>query len=251
MSGFSDVSEPSSHLKAPDENPEEFSQGVIVDIFNDLGDLMSPTWYVTEAINLVFGFNPLEEVIDWYSGDWETFLKCAEVWTNVGKACTAIAANVTSGNGSLDGTWDGNAADAAYVYFDELAKKLGEQQDLLDQLHGAYQHMAHSAYLSAEGVKGILSGIIDGLLIVGLEIAAGTALSWTGVGAAVGYGLAALEIANILRQWNTATEAITQAQQLAQLTASAVENLANDLGNSVKNFPTPGQAYDHPNKTIA
>ncbi|MDQ8702428.1 hypothetical protein RCO28_07950 [Streptomyces sp. LHD-70] len=251
MSGFSDVSEPSSHLTAPNESPEEFSQGVLVDIFNDLGDLMSPTWYVTEAINLVFGFNPLEEVIDWYSGDWETFLRCGEVWTNVGKACDAVSANVKSGNTALDGTWNGNAADAAYVYFEELAKKLGEQKATLDQLQEAYQHMAHSAYLSAEGVKGILSGIIDGLLIVGLEIAAGTALSWTGVGAVVGCGLAALEIANILRQWSTATEAITQAQQLAQLTASAVENLANDLGNSFKNFPTPGSAYDHPNKAIA
>lgn len=250
MSGFTDVSEPVDLLKKPSDEPEEFSQGTIIDIFNDVSDLLSPVWYVTEAIDLVFGFNPLEEVLDWFSGDWESFVRCAEVWSNLGKATEAMAANIKAGNAELDASWNGNAGDSAYVYFDELAKKLDAQKASYDKLHEAYTQMAHSVYLTAEAINGFVGGILDGLIIVGLDLAAGTLTSWTGVGAAVGYGLAALEILNILREWGMATKAFVAAQQIVQAGVGTIEGLATDLADAFKSFPVPNGSYEHPNAAI-
>ncbi|MGP4002261.1 WXG100 family type VII secretion target [Streptomyces sp. 8N706] len=244
MSGFADTAEPTKFLTPP-KPPEEFSQGFLLDTFNDASDLMSPTYWITEAYNMIFGFNPLDEVIQWFSGDWESFVKCAELWENIGKACEAVADNLKSGNSSLDSTWNGNAADSAYVYFDELAKKLSGQKESYDSLAETYKHLAHAAYSTAEAIKGYISGIIDGLIIVGIEMAAGTLLSWTGVGAAVGYGLAALEIANILKLWGQATSAFGNAQGMVNGAVGVVETIGATIHGTFNNFPVPGGAYDH------
>ena len=251
MSGFADSSEPTTFLTPP-KQPEEFSQGLLLDTFNDCSDLMSPTYWVTEAYDMIFGFNPLDEVIEWFSGDWEALAKCAELWTNIGKACEAVSDNLKAGNTSLDATWNGNAADAAYVYFDELAKKLHGQKESFDALCTQYQHLAHAAYSTAEAIKGYLSGIIDGLLITALELAGGTLLSWTGVGAAVGYGLAALEIANIMRLWAQATSALGNVQAIVNGAVGVVETVGATLYGTFHGFPVPNSdsPYDHPNPAV-
>ncbi|MEU4655658.1 hypothetical protein AB0G32_17225 [Streptomyces sp. NPDC023723] len=245
MSGFSDVAEPASRLTSP-KAPEEFSQGALLDLFNDMSDLVSPTYWITEAYNAVFGFNPLDEVIQWFAGDWESFAKCAEVWENIGKSCDDIAKNLSSGNTALDSTWNGHAADSAYVYFDELAKKLNQSGETFDSLADTYKYLAHAAYSAAEGIKGYLGGILDGLIIVGIELAAGTLLSWTGAGALVGYGLAALEITRILKLWGDATQTIGTAQAVVNGGVGTLEGLGAAIYGHLQNFPQVGGTYDHP-----
>ncbi|MFG2192539.1 hypothetical protein [Streptomyces sp. NPDC048639] len=244
-SAFPDKVEPTSFMTPP-KPPEEFSQGLLLDTFNDASDLMSPTYWITEAYNMIFGFNPLDEVIQWFAGDWESFAKCAELWTKLGKAFEGVASNLAAGNTTLDGTWSGNAADAAFVYFEGLIKNLNEAKDTLDSLCTEYGQLAHAAYSSAEAIKGVIGGIIDGLLIVALEMAAGTLLSWTGVGAAVGYGLAALEIANILRLWGQATAMFAKAQAIVNGGVGVIEALGTTIYHSSVTFPAPGKTYDHP-----
>ncbi|QNS03770.1 hypothetical protein [Streptomyces xanthii] len=248
MSDFTDVKEPTSLLHAP-KAPEEFSQGPILDTFNDCADLMSPTYWVTEAYNAVFGYNPLDEVVQWFAGDWESFAKCGDVWDQFGKAVAAVSDNVEAGNKTLDITWDGRAGDAAYKYFFELAGKLDEVKDQFDKLKTEYDHLSHAAYSTAEAIKGFLGGIIDGLLITAIEISAGTLLSWTGIGAAVGYGLAALEVANMLRLWAKATEAFGNAQAIVNGAVGVIETIAATLYGSLSTFPEVG-AYDHPEPSI-
>ncbi|MGP3981266.1 WXG100-like domain-containing protein [Streptomyces sp. KR80] len=248
-SGFPDKVEPTSFLTPP-KLPEEFSQGLLLDTFNDASDLMSPTYWITEAYNAIFGFNPLDEVIQWFAGDWESFAKCAELWTNLGEACEGVATNLTAGNTTLDATWNGHAADAAQVYFEGLAKLLNESKSTFDSLSTEYGQLAHAAYSSAEAIKGIIGGIIDGLLIVAIEMAAGTLLSWTGVGAAVGYGLAALEIANILRLWGQATAMFAKAQAIVNGGVGVIEALGTTIYHASTTFPAPGGGYNHPNEKI-
>jgi uncharacterized protein YukE len=245
VSGFTDTAEPSSRLTPP-KAPEEFSQGPLLDLFNDVSDLVSPTYWITEAYNAVFGFNPLDEVIQWFAGDWESFAKCADVWQNIGKACDDIAKNLSSGNTALDSTWNGHAADSAYVYFDELAKKLDQSGQTFDSLADTYKYLAHAAYAAAEGIKGYIGGILDGLIIVGIELAAGTLLSWTGAGALVGYGLAALEVTRILKMWGDATEMFGNAQAIVNGGVGTLEGLGAAIYSHLQNFPAVGGTYDNP-----
>ncbi|XUL88627.1 hypothetical protein ACQ86D_19885 [Streptomyces galilaeus] len=248
MSDFIDLTEPTSLLKAPSA-PNEYSCGPILDTFNNCGDLMSPTYWVTEAYNAVFGFNPLDEVIQWFAGDWESFAKCGVVWDQLGKAVGAVSGNVRAGNKTLDLTWDGRAADAAYTYFHTCAAKLEEIRDEFGNLRTQYDHLAHSAYATAEAINGYLCGIIDGLLITAVELAAGTALSWTGVGAAVGYGLAALEIANMLRLWGQATQAVGNVQAIVNGAVGVVETIGAALYGTISEFTKIGE-YDHLDPSI-
>lgn len=245
MSGFTDISEPTNHLAAP-KKPEDFSQGFLLDTFNDASDLVSPSYWIMEAYNAIFGFNPLDEVVEWFAGDWESFTECASVWQNIGKACEGVAQNLKSGNSSLDSTWDGNAADAAYIYFDELANKLNGCCQTFATLHSTYESLAHAAYSTAEAIKGVLGGIIDGLIIVGVEMAAGTMLSWTGAGALVGYGLAALEITRLINLWGDATKMLAQAQTIVNGGVGILEQLGAEIYAHFQNFPSVGGNYDNP-----
>ncbi|WP_308297184.1 WXG100 family type VII secretion target [Streptomyces sp. ISL-24] len=179
------------------------------------------------------------------SPDWESFAECASVWQNIGKACDGVAQNLKSGNASLDATWDGNAADAAYNYFDELAKRMTGCRDTLNSLHSTYEHLAHAAYSTAEAINGVLGGIIDGLIIVGIELAAGTALSWTGAGALVGYGLAALQITRLIKMWGDATQTISQAQTIVNGGVGILEQLGAEIYGHFQNFPSVGGNYDN------
>ncbi|MEV3861038.1 hypothetical protein AB0J38_42855 [Streptomyces sp. NPDC050095] len=248
MAEFADVVEPTTLLKAPSA-PEEYSQGPILDTFNDCGDLMSPTYWVTEAYKAVFGFNPLDEVVQWFAGDWEAFAKCADVWHQLGGAVAAVSDNVDAGNKTLDLTWDGHAADAAYTYFHNFASKLDEIKGQFDKLKTEYENLSHAAYSTAEAISGYLGGIIDGLLITAIEMAAGTALSWTGVGAIVGYGLAGLEIANMLRLWGKATEGIGNAQGIVNGAVGVVETITATLYGTISDFAKVGE-YDHPDPSV-
>jgi uncharacterized protein YukE len=245
VSGFTDAVEPTSRLTPP-KTPEEFSQGALLDLFNDVSDLASPTYWITEAYDAVLGFNPLDEVVHWFAGDWKSFAECAEVWQNIGKACDDIAKNLNSGNAALDATWNGNAADAAFVYFDELTKKLSQSGQSFESLADTYKYLAHAAYSAAEGIKGYLGGIIDGLIIMSVEMAAGALLSWTGAGALVGYGLATLEVTRILKMWGDATELFANAQAIVNGGIGTLEGLSAAVYSHLQNFPTVGDAYDNP-----
>lgn len=248
MGDFADVIEPTTLLKTPSA-PEEYSQGPILDTFNDCGDLLSPTYWLTEAYQAVFGFNPLDVVVQWFGGDWEAFAKCGDVWRQLGEAVAAVSDNVQAGNKTLDLTWDGHAADAAYAYFHKFASKLDQIKEQFDKLKTEYGHLSHAAYSTAEAISGYLGGIIDGLLITAIEMAAGTALSWTGAGALVGYGLAGLEIANMLRLWGNATQSIGNAQGIVNGAVGIVETIAATLFGTISEFTKVGD-YDHPAATV-
>ncbi|MFE1952963.1 hypothetical protein ACFW9D_21145 [Streptomyces sp. NPDC059524] len=248
MAAFSDVTEPTASLRPPAE-PEEFSQGWGLDLFNDCGDLVSPTYWVTEAYNAVFGFNPLDEVLESIAGDWEGFAKCADVWDQLGQASDALSQNITAGNATLDRTWDGRAADGACLYFSKLAGRLDELKEEFGKLHAEYDRLTHAAYSAFEAVKGYLGGIIDGLLIAAVEMAAGTALSWSGAGALLGYGLAALEITDMLSKWGLATKRIAAVQMMLNGGVGIVEGIGAAIYGLFVTFDKLGQ-YDHPAATV-
>ncbi|MEU6576990.1 hypothetical protein [Streptomyces sp. NPDC046805] len=242
---FTDRVEPVHNLKAP-QTPDEFSKGIIGDSVSTVSDFLSPSEWVLGTIEFVFGFNPLEEAISWFTGDWESYVKCGEMWANTGALTKDIAANLQSGNRELDATWDGNAADAAYVYFDELAKKIGSLDADLKELQGYYKDVGLAVARGADLVKGLLEQLADEAIIAEAELAAGTLLAETGVGAVMGYAAAALEIAEMIKTWGRITEAYSAAQQAVDVATTAGGLVVGRLGIALKSFPEPGKSYDNP-----
>ncbi|MER5438933.1 hypothetical protein [Streptomyces sp. NPDC002790] len=244
---FSDATEPSSRLSAPSK-PEEYSHGLVSDAVGAVSDWLSPSYWSLEAIKFVFQAeqDPLEQALGWFAGDWESYAKCAEMWQNSGSALGDLGANIRSGNQRLDQSWNGNAADAAYKYFDELAKRITEVGTSLKDLQGHYSEISLAVYEALNLVKGVLTAIADALILIEIEVAAGTLLAETGVGAVVGYGLAALEVVKVIRLWGQATEAYSAAEQSVKIAVAAAAALSGTIGVAVNQLPAVGESYDHP-----
>ncbi|MGW1259146.1 hypothetical protein ACWD5Q_29185 [Streptomyces sp. NPDC002513] len=242
---FADAVEPVSNLKAPSK-PDDFSKGVITDTVSTVSDFLSPSEWALEIIQFVFGINPLEEAISWFTGDWESYVKCGEMWANTGSFAQDVASNLKSGNRALDSTWNGNAADSAYVYFDELAKKIGSLEGDLKELQGAYNDVGLAVSRSADLIKGLLEQLADEAIIAEVELSAGTLLAETGVGAVMGYAAAALEIAEMIKTWGRATEVYSAAQNAVDAATAASGLVVGRISVALQSFPEPGQSYDNP-----
>ena len=71
-------------------------------------------------------------------------------------------------------------------------------------------------------------------------------LSWTGAGALIGYGLAALEVTRILNMWADATSAFGNVQAIVNGGVGTIEGLAAAVYSHLQNFPEVGGTYDNP-----
>ncbi|MEV6027952.1 hypothetical protein [Streptomyces sp. NPDC052036] len=242
---FADTVEPVGHLKTP-STPAEFSKGIVGDTVSTVSDFLSPSEWALATIQFVFGFNPLEDAIAWFTGDWESYVKCGEMWANTAAFATDIATNLRSGNRELDATWNGNAADSAYVYFEELAKKIGSLGGDLKALQGAYKEVGLAVARAADLIKGLLEQLADEAIIAEVELSAGTLLAETGVGAIMGYAAAALEIAEMIKTWGRATEAYSAAQNAVDAATAAAGVVVGRISVALQSFPEPGQSYDNP-----
>ena len=106
--------------------------------------------------------------------------------------------------------------------------------------------MADSVWSISEAIGGIIKGLIDAAIIAGIAAAAGTVTSATGVGAIVGYGVAAVEVAYMLKLWGQATQLYQHASAAVLAFRSALTHRLADL-ESVKLPTLPGgSGYDHP-----
>ncbi|MDQ0990937.1 hypothetical protein [Streptomyces sp. V3I7] len=239
---FTDVTEPTGRLKAP-ENPADFHSPLKV--LNDASDLVSPTYWVNEIIKASTGYNPLDKAKEYLAGDWAAYAKCGEVWESLGKMCADISENINAGNRELDATWDGNAADAAFNYFKALAERCDELQADLSALSTQYGIVSHGVWSTAEGVGAILGQIGDAAATAAISAAAGTLTSWTGWGAAVGYGLAGFEILRIIELWGDATKMINNAQLIVNGAMGVTESVGGELAGKLRDFRLPAEAYDN------
>lgn len=253
--GFADTVEPTIFLKPPvrvtdDNEGDKFSRGDFIDGFNQMSDFVSPTYWLTRAIEHACGENPLNKVLEVFAGNWREFFECGEAWENLSKSVEAMAGNVESGNKSLDASWDGNAADAAFVYFREFGVKLDELRSSLDTLSTSYKNISQGLYAIAQRVRTVLLAIGDRLIVIAVEFMVGFATSWTGVGAVASAGLIALEVVRISKLWGDMTKCIGDAQNMLNVAVGVLATTGESIHSGFVKFPVPGQTYDHPNAKI-
>ncbi len=194
----------------------------------------------------VLGFDPVAEMQNWFTGDWEPLAQMQEVLTNASNALHDNATNVQSGATNLNDFWQGYAGAAAYVYFSDTAAAIDGLRGPLQQIGEAYKTMADAVWSVGEAISGTLKGMIDSAIIAGVAAAAGTATAETGIGASVGYGLAGLEAVNILTLWGNATVLWTKANTTVLAFRTAVNKYASDLDGVQLPVIGGGAGYDHP-----
>lgn len=215
---------------------------------NALGwmDYLSPTSWAMKGLDTVFGFDPISWLQERVFGDWETLATMEAVLANASSALHDLALNVQSGATALASTWQGNAGDAAYRYFTDLASAITALESPLKEMGQAYRVVADAVWSSCEALGGVIKALLDAAIIAGIAAAGGTLTAATGVGAVVGYGVAAVEVANMLRLWGQATKLYQNASAAVLAFRSVLGHNLDNLG-AVRLPALPGGAgYDHP-----
>ncbi|MGI5378626.1 hypothetical protein ACQEV2_31125 [Streptomyces sp. CA-251387] len=257
---FSDASDAVDTLKPPSDptNPlakyasghaDEYQMSPVQKTLGSALDLGSPSAMAVEASKLLFDFDPFAECTNWVFGDWNKYNDCADVWGNLASFCDAVAANVRKGNQNVGLSWDGNAANAATVYFDEFTKKLDEIKETFKSLQSCYSQAAQMAFQFAEFLKSFLVMFCDLLVIWLVNLLAAQAVNAIPVGGQVAsaamFALAAAEAIRLMQLWAEAAKAFdTFAAALSAL--GVVMSTAVNGFSAADGFPQVGTgAYDH------
>ena len=246
---FDDYAEPVGRLTSPAERTEE----ILGQTFSNPGsvlDWLSPSHIINEFVKQATGYDVFGEAAKVFAGDWELVWQSAGAYRNLASAMQDIGINVSYGNVELDGSWQGNARDAAYMYFGNLSGAISSQQIALNDLAGMYEKAAEGTYRIAETVSGIMKDIMDSAMIGAVAASAGTATIETGVGFVTGWGIAAYEAHKIAEMADNARKLIATASAIIGGVVGEIQAASASTGVLSK-YPLPGGGYKHPASGVA
>ncbi|GIL31654.1 hypothetical protein [Actinocatenispora comari] len=246
---FTDVKDPTDRLVAPKEPSDKDFDSAWDDWTKFTGSLSVSHWLL-EAMDLVCGCNPVEQVSEYIGGSWASYAKQAEMWRNIGKAVGDVAANVDHGEATLALSWQGNAANGALHYFDKLIEEIQEQPKVLNKIADAYEKAAHGVWAFTQAIGGLIEGLIDELLEVAAAMLAAELTAETGVGAIVGTGVAVFEAAEAMHTWGEITKAINATNEIVDNAISTLEDLASSGAGELKLSTFSQGAYQNPVATV-
>jgi hypothetical protein len=197
------VEDPTSLLQPPEAADQNLTNGLgsPLDVFN----YVSPAAWINNGIAELTGFDFIGWATSFLAGDWEAISEFGDAMTHLAAFMQQLGMNIQKGILKLDGSWQGNANDAAFLYFSRLAAATSGQQTALHASAHGYQQAAAGAYQLASQLGNILQALVDKALIAILAAGAGTATAETGAGALVGYGVAALMVRDMITLINNAS----------------------------------------------
>ncbi|WP_232376286.1 WXG100 family type VII secretion target [Amycolatopsis aidingensis] len=210
-----------------------------------ISQYLSVSYWVGEAIELVFDVHPFEWVAEQYAGDWELVQKAGIALENLGKFNAAYSDAITNELKTVANGWQGNAADSASAYFDGLAQTIQDQQDTLNAMGSEFKQSAVGMYETANAIKGLLDTLMDLVIAIGLELAAAAASSWTIIGPILSGAAAAATISKALGVWDEVLTYHTAAWNAAQGLVGLMAGYLSTLGD-IEKHALPGSNYDHP-----
>lgn len=236
------MTSPAAELTEP--QPQELIPD-LVNQFLSFPDLISPSHWMLWAIEQVCGVNPAEWLAEQFTGDWESVSKAGSALTNLGEFDNAFVKALSDGSGTMFDSWEGNAAQACYRYFETLRAALGDQVAVLDSVAKEFHTLAQGINSTAAAIVSLLEALVDWLLAAALEAAAAAASSWTIIGGILGGAAAAFSITKAIGVWGQIIEAHAKAWNAVQ---GFVGLCAGYLGalQDMALHPLPSGAYDHP-----
>lgn len=212
-----------------------------VDLFN----YVSPSAWINAGIEKVTGIDIFGYFTDAVTGEWDAIWKFGDAMGNLADCLQDLGIDIQHGVLDLDSSWDGNAADAAYQYFSKFAAATSGQQLDLRDIQENYHKAAQGAWQLSNQLGNILQAIADKWLIAAIAWAAGTATAESGVGAVVGYGVAGLQVVEMLKLFNDASTKVN----IAGSVIAGIFGTGMDIGYQGGDLSTvqlPAAAYTSP-----
>ena len=165
------MDDPTRHLTEP-QPVEPSDAGGYLNPLNVL-DLASPTAWINYGIKELTGYDVLESFVKPFSGDWSAYSRYGDALKHLGPAAQDIGVNIQQELDRVDASWEGNANDAAYNYFNNLAAKTSELQHALYAAAAEYEDAARGIWLLAQQVANIIQSVIDEFVIIAAAMAVG------------------------------------------------------------------------------
>lgn len=237
------MTDPTTYLVEPGTPDASISNGFVNPI--DILNYASPSAWINSGIEELTGFDVFGMFTECVSGDWEAIWKFGDAMTALAECLQEHGINVQHGVLDVDGSWDGNASDGAYKYFSDFAAACSGQQIALKDIGRNYQKAAQGAWQLANQLGNILQAIADKAVIALIAWAAGTVTAETGIGAVAGYGVAALQVVQMLRLINSASTKINAAGSVI----AGVFGVGMDVGykgGDLSAIQLPAVAYTAP-----
>jgi hypothetical protein len=237
------MTEATQYLVAPAEPDDSVTNGFVnpVDIFNYL----SPSAWVNDIIAKTTGIDIFGYATDAFTGEWDALYKFGDALANLAPCLQQIGIDIQRGMLALDQTWDGNAADSAYMYFSNLAAAVSGQQAAFVQAAEGYHRAAKGAWQLSNQLGNILQAVADKAILLGVSAAIGTATAETGIGAVVGYGMAAYQAVELLNLVNEASTIINTAGSVIMAAMGGGMD-AFSQGADFSAVPLPSTPYTQP-----
>ncbi len=236
------VSAPSDVLHYP--YPAEPIPAALNEVLQ-IGDWLSPSHVLLKGIDLVFGFNPGEEVATWVAGDWRGLAVGSSALGQLAEYAAVLGRDIDTARADLLDDWDGHAASAANAYFNQLARAVDALQTPLRGLASQYRTVSAGMLEMAAAVASILEALLDKLIEMGIKALAATATAETVVGGLFFGGWAAYDAYRATKLWTQALEwhgrAVTLANAMIGLCAGYLGALRGAEGLAL-----PAAAYEHP-----
>jgi hypothetical protein len=192
-------------------------------------DYWSPSAWLFEIIKDVTGVDVLGHIVSPLVGHWNHVSAYGDALKKLAQSLQGVSANVSNIEFTLDGRWDGNAADAASVYFSSVATSLRLHSEALEKAHAEYQGLAVGMWHLTEVAEHLVKELLNKALEMAIYAAAGTVTAETGVGAAVGYGLAAYKALELLHILEQASKLIVRATMLIEGTGATLVSFSKQI----------------------
>jgi uncharacterized protein YukE len=237
------MEDPTRHLVEPSPADPTVTAGYANPL--NLLDVASPAGWLNYSIAEITGFNVLETIVKPFVGDWAAFSRFGDALNHLAPCMQDIGANIQTQLDVLDASWDGQASDAAYTYFNDLASRVSQLQTTLRQAAVNYERTATGVWQLAQQLANVLQSIVDQAVIIVVAAALGTALVETGVGPVVGYGIAAWRVVELFRLINQAMVYIQTGGTIVMGFFGYMQEL-NWQAADLSKVGLPGNAYSHP-----
>jgi len=205
----------------------------------------SPSFWLFEVVKELTHIDVLEELLAPVSGHWEQVSEYGDALNKLSLCLADTSLNLQEATNTLRPEWTGNAAAAAFRYFDSAAASIDGYAKVLVALQVQYQEVALQMWINCEAAKTIAEQILDDALFAAIAVTAGTVTAQTGAGPLIGYGLAALKIASMLERVHEGTKVVRAGKALIDGLTSTSEVLSKQM-QDIRQVPPIQAAYDHP-----
>jgi hypothetical protein len=109
-----------------------------------------------------------------------------------------------------------------------------------------YRIMTDAVWAAGDALGGVIKAMCDAALLSSAAAVGGSATAWTGGGAAIGYGIAAIAATDVLLLWGKAMAIFQNVNGVVLAFRTGLNRTVSDLDSLQLPAIGGGSGYDHP-----